>query len=447
MSRSLLSQDLEGGALLNRDAIEAVRKRTALEMRDKQRALAVDVDHVIATAVGRGMLRSGFTQGQLGGLIRREYEDRALAILSTLESIAGKSSLAGDKELRHQLLKLASELLDENCGDLKTVHQRAVSLMKSAPGLAALSEYRAEAIEKVSSELELAVLVPPQETAEGQSRPGTPLSRVSKHPVWIVFGLLVALTTGLVAVQSSLATIYGWLSPVVPYFSVLNDELAVSELVPGRQVSRYVDALGDYQYRRTIEGWAEYVFVRPNCYIQALADQDERVLMYAVTARNPDFHPSFEWPDDGSETPPVVLGTTTFAEWAQSPHLGGAASPDWIRGHFGASWMHYMECVKLSHVDNFISIVVASSDAGQFYDTAETMPFPQDEYPEPLNAAIRRNDPADPAIAWYRRGTPINTYGEASPDFDPSVLYQADGFPAFDVVVGPDPVQVGAGTD
>jgi hypothetical protein len=260
-------------------------------------------------------------------------------------------------------------------------------------------------------------------------------ARIKRHPFVVAVALICSFLTGIVALQSSLGTIYGWLSPHVPFASRLSDELAVRDLATGVQLSVIQSHLGEPTYRASDGPYREAVFVRPNCYVQVLTNKEDRVLMFAVTTRNEHFHPVFKPPGEDDWFKDVELGVTTFGQWEE---------PDWIGGFFAGSWENYAECVHQPHSAGFHSIVVASSDAGWSFDTTGTPP-PDDasDDGEPLNVAIEHNDPHTPWARWYRNGTPINTYGETAADFDPTALYDAKGFPKYATMIGSNPVRVG----
>lgn len=270
---------------------------------------------------------------------------------------------------------------------------------------------------------------------------GTPLERIKRHPVYVVLAVIVTLITTVVVMQSSLTTIAGWLAPHVPVASRYIDERAIADLVPGTHLSTFERALGPFVHKNNYAPYVEYIFVRPNCYVQAVTDADDRVLMYAVTVRNRDFHPSFRLPDDGSSPKPITLGVSRFSDSNYQPEV--------IRGCFGASWMHYMEFVRLPHSQDFLGVILASNDAGAWWDdvSTEPAPFAADDYPFPLNDALAANDVESKAIQWYRRNEIVNTYGEAAPDFDPEVLFEKDGMPKSQLVIGPDRVMVQVGVD
>ncbi len=260
--------------------------------------------------------------------------------------------------------------------------------------------------------------------------------RIRKHPVALTIGLVFVIVTGVVAFAQSSATIMGWLAPYWPYASRLADERVVEDLSAGVDLSVFERQLGAHTFRSADGPYTEYVFERPNCYVQAIVDHDEQVLLFAVTSRNREFHPVFNPPGlDNGFVNRVELGVTTFSEWAE---------PDWIRGWFGASWMHYAETIKLPHADNFLGVVVASSDAGHYFETRGDRGVIGDDYPDSLNDAIVANNASASAIRWYREGTPINTYGEVAPSFDAAELYDEDGFPKYKIVIGPDRVRVGS---
>lgn len=270
-------------------------------------------------------------------------------------------------------------------------------------------------------------------SANEEGGPETAESRPRWRRLVAVVCVVFAVVTGVVAFAASLTTIYGWLAPYVPAASRLSDEKAVTKLSAGAQLSVFAAALGQPAARRTDGGYVEYVFVRRNCYVQAVTDPQDRVLMFTVITRNSEFRPVFDSPSSNGFTNPVRLGVTTFSE---------VSHPDWIGGFFGADWMNYVEYVALPHADNFRSVIVACCDAGHHFGTRGEPEDGQLADPSSWNAAIAAHDPTDRRIQWFRTATPVNTYGEAAPGFSPAALYDDDGRPKLDIMVGIEPEHI-----
>lgn len=262
------------------------------------------------------------------------------------------------------------------------------------------------------------------------------IERIKRRKLFAVVVAIAAALLWIVSFQSAATTVLGWLSPYVPAVSHYADARAISNLKPGAHLSTYEKALGEFTYRTEHTPYVEYVFVRPNCYVQVLTDESDRVLMYAVTVRNKEFHPVFEIPGLVDGPASFRLGLSKFAE--------SGLYPDYICGVFGGSYMHYMEFTRFPHVNDFLGVILASSDSGAWWEPAdhELSPFNEEDYPTSLNDALAANKPDDPAIKWYRTNEIANTYGEAAPDFDPGVLFEEDGMPKSSLVIGPDRVMV-----
>lgn len=402
-------------------------------MRDRQRAFAGELERIIVSANDRGMLNSGVTQSEIASAIRVEYLRRARAAWGFLEDVL-TALPARRRGSPSEWSRLVGQVVDSANVDLAAAQAKSDSLIPGARTGGLLAAARDEALEVVEAEMEL--------YATTHRKPeGTSLAaRIKRHPAVALIALASALLIGLVGLEGAVSTIGGWIAPFVPPVSRYMDEQAVEGLTPGAHLSRFESALGPFEFRTTYDDYVEYVFVRENCYVQAVTDEEARVLMYAVTVRNPDFHPGFRLPDDGSSPSPIVLGESKFADII--------TAPDSIRGVFGASFMHYMEFTRLPHSQDFLGVVLATNDAGEWWaDEVGQSPPGDDRYPESLNDAIALNDVQAAAVRWYRESTTVNTYGESAPDFDPTTLFESDGSPKSALVVGPDRVMVQAGLD
>lgn len=179
-------------------------------------------------------------------------------------------------------------------------------------------------------------------------------------------------------------------------------------LSPDTTIEYFTSVLGAPQFRNAQSKMREYIYVHPKYYVQAVADTDDVVQVFAVTTRNRSFSPVFDLKVlTRSDFQFVVeLGKTTFADLNERPtHVSSS---------FGARRQWYHESYYFGNPGNYLTYVVAHADAGGFMpDDAEQV--------NDVNVAIRTQEDwnrLDKRVKLFRHRCPINTFCMASMGYE-----------------------------
>jgi hypothetical protein len=146
----------KGSRVLAAEVVTLGRERAAIVMRDKQREFAAAVGRLYGGAANRGMLYSSGFQGQIGGAIHLEYDQRALALWEVFQPLLQAEPLSSD--LGAELKVLLTQLLDACTDDLSAQHERAADLMGSATSVGDIAQFRDEALARFNSEIDVFLL-------------------------------------------------------------------------------------------------------------------------------------------------------------------------------------------------------------------------------------------------------------------------------------------------
>lgn len=63
----------------------------------------------------------------------------------------------------------------------------------------------------------------------------------------------------------------------------------LARLAPGIQIGYVTEALGEPAFKNSVGRYMEYIYAKPDCYVQVLADDSESIVLFAVTACNEKF--------------------------------------------------------------------------------------------------------------------------------------------------------------
>lgn len=158
------------------------------------------------------------------------------------------------------------------------------------------------------------------------------------------------------------------------------------------------------------------VYNNPYCYVLAISNDEQGVLVYTVTTKSKDFRPPVPYlGSDYAGDPnsvPLMLGLDTFADFAYNPTPfldQGAAAGGWNNGR----WELYMELHYLGGALAYQSVFLAFSDAGYDFRTTRDLERALQLDP-PLPAADGTLDAEEDGVANYREYTTINAYGVSS---------------------------------
>lgn len=256
----------------------------------------------------------------------------------------------------------------------------------------------------------------------------TVLERFQRLPV-VSSILLIGLVVGTFI---TFVTAAGWAKPL---WIQVSAPQRIPALVAGVPLERFTDVLGEPDFRKKDGQLKEFVYVDPRYYVQAVTDQSDRVVMFAVTTRSSEFAPSFDIPGGNSEffRGPIQLGVSTFDDVAPEPQF--------IAGAYGATWDYYCESFYLANPGNYQSFAVADSPAGLELFTADDW---GDVDVFGVDQAISEQDYSSPALTPLRMRMRINTYAEFAPGFDANALFDEGGLAKSGILVGADRAEMGA---
>jgi hypothetical protein len=179
-----------------------------------------------------------------------------------------------------------------------------------------------------------------------------------------------AIVLGAAALIGAISTLTGTARSVVDFGldrfdgeSAKPAAAAVDKLRSGVQISEFQKALGSPRIKRQRDQLVEYIFQRPEFYVQALA-RGEEVVLFSLTGRTKNF--TAELPQFRACTifsgfpqkpaPPIHLDRTHFADLA--------GTPDAIYLYAGASAVGYSEVFGGPHACNYRFFVLSYNPAG-----------------------------------------------------------------------------------
>jgi hypothetical protein len=148
----------------------------------------------------------------------------------------------------------------------------------------------------------------------------------------------------------------------IPQVQRRHEESKVGQLVPGQDYTRVLQSLGEvpHYHQRLRSGRTLYVFDRRWEYLQFLVDDSGRVLSIGVYAKTRSFKPR------------LYAGSASFIlnRDSLSGYSSGAIDMVGAAGFCMASNAAYVEGYRLSHVDEFRSIIAGWMEVTQTHDDA-----------------------------------------------------------------------------
>ena len=200
------------------------------------------------------------------------------------------------------------------------------------------------------------------------------------------------------------------------HFDWRDDEYArLTSLAAGFSRTVFETKLGPAVFdRRSKDGsLREQTFRGRGYWVQAVSNRSRTVVLYAVTACDPDFQPEFSLPGGG---PPLRLrlNSTTFAGIAPS------ATADYFIGGATAN-VRFHEYLGAGNPSHYQTAIWGINDACPNW-LARLQPLQRDgDYPPML--VYEGSGSSDTTwLAGFRRRAVINTYAETAPDFYPEDL-------------------------
>jgi hypothetical protein len=209
----------------------------------------------------------------------------------------------------------------------------------------------------------------------------------------------------IVVAGSAITVGLGWLARVAsrPIRERKKANQAVRALAAGVQIEYFEQILGAPHFKTASDLGAEYYFVQPLFYVQAVTDPGGRVDFFTVTTRSRSFAPELGV-SQGYPRLSLKLGRDSFSD--VTPGSGRYVASLGAR-RFGYSEVHY-----LGNPGRYQTYILALNDGG-YVRAREIGTFLQT-----LQSVTATKDAKDSALWRLRADAAVNTYGETAPGFD-----------------------------
>lgn len=191
----------------------------------------------------------------------------------------------------------------------------------------------------------------------------------------------------------------------------------LDQLAANTHVGYFTSVLGVPALKRSHDAYiqdesalTEYVYLGVGFYVQAITDDDDRVLVFTVTMRDDRLKAKVQVPNLGmytSDAKPVEL-TLGRSRLADVPWMPGS-----IYATIGANRIVHRECYYLANPGNYQSLVISWNDAGSGSYSGSTEPvtaLAPEVHAE--NTEEFLNSDGGKAL---RREVTMNTYGITAP--------------------------------
>ncbi len=216
--------------------------------------------------------------------------------------------------------------------------------------------------------------------------------------------------------------LYRYYIETIKYKENLNTR--ISSLSAGLDIDYFTEMI-DFRpaFKNQYDNYQEYIYVHELFYIQAITDQNNKVLMYSVTTRDYSFNPKLvldEMSQDNKKFV-VILGQSTFGD--VEDYL-----PESISAGYGARRAWYHEKYYFGNPGLYQNYIIAYNDAGVgSIEDFTILSF------DTLDQYNRTEASISPDIKKIRNHIIVNTYSIGN-------QLGIDGFSAFQF--GPDLDQV-----
>jgi hypothetical protein len=157
--------------MLSPELLEVARRRVRVELEERARIFAPEVQRIRAEAVSRNAYHSTAIQQLLTKAVESELEVRASLAWQTLGRVLATQPSPVEPELGTQLKSFVAESLDAGCDDVRQVHEMASAIMPVSGVVGGWSPMRSFALEKVETEIDLSLLVIRQSQERGVQQP------------------------------------------------------------------------------------------------------------------------------------------------------------------------------------------------------------------------------------------------------------------------------------
>lgn len=214
----------------------------------------------------------------------------------------------------------------------------------------------------------------------------------------------------------------------------------LAKLAPGIQIGYVTEVLGEPAFKNLVGQYTEYIYAKPDCYVQVLADDSDSIVLFAVTAGSEHFHiPTWVSHARWSPRPQVAdarLGKFTFNEVA-----GVDNARQGMSGWLGARRFNYLEVFYFGNPGNYLTYLLGVNDAGWVWRKdllrrmkdgfgdymlgIGTMALPETEGGEEVMDGPDWEDTRSSIASWLQRPETVewreihpNTFAVAGPNFN-----------------------------
>lgn len=208
----------------------------------------------------------------------------------------------------------------------------------------------------------------------------------------------------------------------------------LARLAPGVQTGYLTEVLGEPAFRNSVGQYTEYIYAKPDCYVQVLADESEAIALFSVTARSEKFHcPT--WITKARWTPRPTVSNSRLGKFSFNEVSSSGTAPQGISGWLGARRFGYVEAFYFGNPGNYLTYLLGVNDAGWVWrtDLLGKMKDGFGDYMVSLGTLAQEQQHEveestwdDDAIgAWRQRSQTVvwreiqpNTFAVAGPNFD-----------------------------
>ena len=179
----------------------------------------------------------------------------------------------------------------------------------------------------------------------------------------------------------------------------------------------FVNAYANTFNKENPSDYREYIFVDDLFYVQAVTDASSKVLIFSVTTRSKDFHPTLSLgPYSANEEQHflVELGKTHFENAFDS-------SPEKVLSYMGANRFSYAEYYYFGNPGNYQTYILGYNQAGYLGSSVDKLvdvPWIFDEDLPETKPDEASTGKYDSRVIAFRRAATVNTYAVTSPFLD-----------------------------
>lgn len=243
------------------------------------------------------------------------------------------------------------------------------------------------------------------------------INRLRKSNLFIIISVLLVLLSSVITITQGFSIIKEQYSQSIGYKRKMIKNLSL--LSADVNIGYFINILGNpvfinnYEIADLIKGefkdtnLSEYVFVHEYYFVQALTDDNDRIVAYSVTTRKGNFNPKLELgPFTRGEKKPLIieLGKTKFKE------LSGDSQN--VVSFLGIHNFYYHEAYYFGNPGNYQAYVFTLNEAGYAGLEEELNPY---TFLPPDKNITENLQTTDPDIQKFRDNAVINTYTVTSP--------------------------------